>query len=225
MYSMPAIIKDLTLMTICSINDALQLWLTFQQKEKKANQQARPRSPPDTEGITPVDELDSDVVPEFRIRNLSVSPKCEPLLENIVPTHRFNPLMAFEFGSEHLLRLVEYRMKLRGVVVDRRFTLSRKVIKRPSGPTPHFTETIDEITILGMPKEVSLAPSKQQNRRLFCIQADGQQPASPEPSTEAGSGTTSTKHNREVESDTTNGQEEQGPETGPSTRLSKHTRK
>ncbi|KAG8750640.1 hypothetical protein FRC11_010207 [Ceratobasidium sp. 423] len=116
-------------------------------------------------------------------------------------------------------------MKLRGAVMDRRFTLSRKVIKRPNGPISHFTETIDEITILGMPKEVSLALSKQQNRRLFCIQADGQQPASPEPSTEVGPSTTSTKRNREVESDTTNGQEEQGPEAGPSTCPSKHTRK
>ncbi|KAB5588279.1 hypothetical protein CTheo_8278 [Ceratobasidium theobromae] len=122
----------------------------------------------DTEGIIPITELDKDVLPEFRICNLPVAPNCKPFLDKIVATHLFNPLHAFDGSTGNPLRPIEYGPKLRGAIAEVRFTLSHKIIKtRKAGVTSHFTATIDEIFVLGMPSELSLAPSKVRNKKLF----------------------------------------------------------
>ncbi|KAG9079183.1 hypothetical protein FS749_008753 [Ceratobasidium sp. UAMH 11750] len=88
----------------------------------------------------------------------------------IVPTHEFNPLCAFEHGSRQPIIPAEYGLKLRGAIVEAHFTLSHRfIMRRDVGKTSHFTATVDELVILGMPAETPLAPSMERNRALFTI--------------------------------------------------------
>jgi hypothetical protein len=112
-------------------------------------------------------ELDQDVLEPFRIDSIPVSVACRPLRDAIRLSHRFNPLCASEQGANSPILPAEYGPKLRGAIVEARFTISHKIISRTSGPTSHFTATIDEIIILGNPDVIELSPSKSRYGQYF----------------------------------------------------------
>jgi hypothetical protein len=110
------------------------------------------------------------MLPEFRMCNIPVSPNCRALLEKIIPTHKFNPICAFEYGTNRLILPIEYGPKLRGAIAEVRFTLSHKIIKKPKkGPTSYFRAMIDEIFILGAASETDLQPSRARHRNRFYL--------------------------------------------------------
>ncbi|CUA76253.1 hypothetical protein RSOLAG22IIIB_12159 [Rhizoctonia solani] len=124
----------------------------------------------DTRGIVHVDDLDDDIIPEFRIHNLPVDDECRKQLNQIIPTHTFNPLCAFDYGSETPILPADYRSKLRGAVAEIRFTLTHRILKNKEGVKSNFNAIVDEIIILGKPTQNTLAPSKVKNKKLFTRQ-------------------------------------------------------
>ena len=114
--------------------------------------------------------LDHDVDYQFRIANLLpvISPACRPLLKELIPTTRFNPLPAvLESDLSNAVVPALYQSVLCGAVVELGFTFSHKIIARPSGKFSYFKATVDKITVLDTPATISLSPSKQANKRLF----------------------------------------------------------
>ncbi|KAG8680382.1 hypothetical protein FRC11_002567 [Ceratobasidium sp. 423] len=124
----------------------------------------------DTRGIVHVDDIDDDIIPEFRIHNLPVDDECRKQLNRIIPTHTFNLLCAFDYGSETPIFPADYRSKLRGAVAEIRFTLTHRILKNRESVKSNFNAIVDEIVILGKPTQNTLAPSKVKNKKLFTRQ-------------------------------------------------------
>ncbi|KAG8689271.1 hypothetical protein FRC08_011020 [Ceratobasidium sp. 394] len=118
-------------------------------------------------------KLDLDRKPEYRTPNLPVSPGVRPLLENIAPKYRFNPLVARMYDREDPILPAEYVSRIRGAIVEARFTLSHKFITtRSNGKSSHFIATIDELIILGRPPKIDVTPCKLRHKRLFAAVND-----------------------------------------------------
>lgn len=126
-------------------------------------------------------ELDLDVDSPFRITSLLplVSPACLPLLRQIIPTTRFNPLPAvLEHERARAIAPGYYQSVLCGAIIELSFTLSHKFISRPGGKVSFFRATVDEIVILQTAATIPLAPSKASKKHLFSSRTED---AAPEP--------------------------------------------
>ncbi|KAG8721323.1 hypothetical protein FRC08_014061 [Ceratobasidium sp. 394] len=116
---------------------------------------------------------DFDSKPEYCTPNLPVSPGVRPLLEKLAPNYRFNPLVARMYNREDPILPAEYVSRIRGAIVEARFTLSHKFITtRLNGNSSHFIATIDELIILGRPPNIDVTPCKLRHKRLFAAVDD-----------------------------------------------------
>jgi hypothetical protein len=91
--------------------------------------------------------------------NWAYTPNVKTFRDTIIPTHKPNPLPAFNHGNTLPIDPANYTRVLRGCIAQVNFTLSHKVLRRKI-PVSFFTTTVDEIIVIQQHVPADLSPSK-----------------------------------------------------------------
>ncbi|KAG9089984.1 hypothetical protein FRC07_012213, partial [Ceratobasidium sp. 392] len=123
----------------------------------------------------PYADLDSEVNPEFRIRNLRVSSTVQPLLRAMIHTHRLSPVPARNYQEHTAFSPAELGQKLRGAIVLAFFTITHKINPdSKNNKTSHFICILNELIVLRPPQDsINLVPSHIRNHQLFSSSEQG----------------------------------------------------